>query len=934
MLQTLLTLASERTLEGRFAFGPVMCELLDVACEPFVEVRANEAIIAAAAVGDFLRTVAELIVRFDGHDVSLQLAAAEVLSRFAAETSCELVERSGAAAVLVEALRLEVACEGIASADADADAASTAVDAFAPAKQPSFLLSALVDVLCEVSSFAAGALALASRGGLALVVDILSVGFAPSDPIVSAAIGLLWNALEHSRDVIGASLPCELSSRSELLARFREQNATFCLRSERTLVVLRRILLQLCESGTRATERALRNEVVVVATLIAARSSARKHFAPSGFTAVAIECAVEATWVVHGRGAGTFATKAVEDRELLRLLWLLLARLAEEPSSARLIASSDFVPALVGALQPPYFEPETATRANSPMMMRSSSPHATTSLMPTLRALQSGASFRATYNELDVGTPVPSTNLETDTIALQLIALSVLRRLALVAPPARWAKSSTAQIIDVARKFGASRTSSLWLLAEMCADPGAAPGAAPSERAVATRHELRSLGVVRWGLEVFEDSTLPAAQREAAIVLLCRVCADVEDRAEFRRYFGIGAIVAAIRMHALPTEEQAMLASSPVAIGTARARATMNTSTKALVAEAERESGSTGAIAAFQTQRLIAATVAGVQQLVVGDVSSEEGFLAEGGVDAMVDLCAASGATASGRLTRNQIVGCIADIALSNGDALLAAKAWRGRDSRGVVSLLLSFWAEEEMRRRVPRGDSGQVIDPAHPLDAATSDGSGSGADGSPESTSNLSAISLRASQRLRRALQASRTVGFETRVPSEAARKAVEGEDLRSKVWAALCSMYPDGDFTIDAAEQLTSAEQLNLCVASRYDSFRSAQEWRDVHNALVRQRLNPIAADAIFLKAQLAKADEDAAAVVEEQADILAARVRDEQKSEMEYHREVQERAKAIGMQDKMAMMAALGGPTMEQRKAAKVRRKAMMAKSGMVE
>ena len=176
--------------------------------------------------------------------------------------------------------------------------------------------------------------------------------------------------------------------------------------------------------------------------------------------------------------------------------------------------------------------------------------------------------------------------------------------------------------------------------------------------------------------------------------------------------------------------------------------------------------------------------------------------------------------------------------------------------------------------------------------------------------------------------------VGFETRVPSEAARKAVEGEDLRSKVWAALCSMYPDGDFTIDAAEQLTSAEQLNLCVASRYDSFRSAQEWRDVHNALVRQRLNPIAADAIFLKAQLAKADEDAAAVVEEQADILAARVRDEQKSEMEYHREVQERAKAIGMQDKMAMMAALGGPTMEQRKAAKVRRKAMMAKSGMVE
>ena len=95
MLQTLLTLASERTLEGRFAFGPVMCELLDVACEPFVEVRANEAIIAAAAVGDFLRTVAELIVRFDGHDVSLQLAAAEVLSRFAAETSCELVERSG-----------------------------------------------------------------------------------------------------------------------------------------------------------------------------------------------------------------------------------------------------------------------------------------------------------------------------------------------------------------------------------------------------------------------------------------------------------------------------------------------------------------------------------------------------------------------------------------------------------------------------------------------------------------------------------------------------------------------------------------------------------------------------------------------------------------------------------------------------------------------
>ena len=923
-LEQILTLASERTLDGTHPFGAQICELLDVANEPFKEARANEAIVAAASIGSFICAVADLVVRFAGRDVSVQLAAAEVLCRFAAESSCELVERSGAAAILVKALRLEVEALG---------------------SHPSFLLGSLVDVLGEVASFGEGALGLAVSGALPLVVDILEAGFSAREPVVASALGLLWNALEQTRDILGASLPCELSTRDALLARFREQNATFCLRSERTLVVLRGLLVELCAEGGRASDRALRNEVVIVASLIAARSSARKHFAPSGFTATLLEIAVEATGAIHGRGRGAFATKAAEDRELLRLVWLLVARLASEPSSAALVAASPVIPAIIAALQPPFAPAATPTRANSPMMMRSSSPSASATLMPSLRALQSGRGYdgSAAWDETGGaavgagGAGAATSGLETDVVALQLIALSILRRLAQLAPPARWLKSSGAQILDVARKFDASRTSALWLLAEMCADGpgGAADSGAPatSERAASVRAELQALGVVRWALEVFENSTLGAAQREAALVLLCRVCAEAGCRTEFRRYFGVGAVVAAIKTHALPSVEEFAAATSPMAVGTARARTEVLASTKVMLAEADRASGDSGGVAAFEAQRLVAATVACVQQLVVGDGPSEEGFLAEGGVGALLDLCAASASSASGRLTRNQIVSCISDLSSNGAEALLAARAWRGRDGRGAVSMLLSFWTEEEVRRRVPRGGNGEVIDPAHPLDAAVA--AAGGESEGPESAS-AAAVGLRASQRLRRALRASRAVGgVEARVPSEAARSAVESDDLRSKIWSALRTLHVGGEeAAAGGGGELTSAERLNLCVAVRYDSFREAQLWRDVHNALVRQRLNPIAADAVFLKAQLEKADVEVAAVLAEQAEILAARVENEKQVEVEYHRLVEERTKAIGMQDKMAMMAALGGPTMEQRKAAKARRKAMMERSGVSE
>ena len=102
---------------------------------------------------------------------------------------------------------------------------------------------------------------------------------------------------------------------------------------------------------------------------------------------------------------------------------------------------------------------------------------------------------------------------------------------------------------------------------------GAADSGAPatSERAASVRAELQALGVVRWALEVFENSTLGAAQREAALVLLCRVCAEAGCRTEFRRYFGVGAVVAAIKTHALPSVEEFAAATSPMAVGTARA---------------------------------------------------------------------------------------------------------------------------------------------------------------------------------------------------------------------------------------------------------------------------------------------------------------------------------------------------------------------------
>ena len=192
---------------------------------------------------------------------------------------------------------------------------------------------------------------------------------------------MLWNALEHSAKAIDSGPPAP--SREELVARRRKSNAMWALASEPALACLRQLFAALLISGRASKDKELRNEVLIVANLIARHRKSHAPFrtthllqllllyataAEKGATVQSLAYGGDDETGQTGHGSGmaagasrtlavlgqpladphNYATISGPDLELKRILWALLSDLSRmDSANLDLIVRSDLVECLL-----------------------------------------------------------------------------------------------------------------------------------------------------------------------------------------------------------------------------------------------------------------------------------------------------------------------------------------------------------------------------------------------------------------------------------------------------------------------------------------------------------------------------------------------------------------------------------------------------------
>ena len=192
---------------------------------------------------------------------------------------------------------------------------------------------------------------------------------------------MLWNALEHSAKAIDSGPPAP--SREELVARRRKSNAMWALASEPALACLRQLFAALLISGRASKDKELRNEVLIVANLIARHRKSHAPFrtthllqllllyataAEKGATVQSLAYGGDDETGPTGHGSGmaagasrtlavlgqpladphNYATISGPDLELKRILWALLSDLSRmDSANLDLIVRSDLVECLL-----------------------------------------------------------------------------------------------------------------------------------------------------------------------------------------------------------------------------------------------------------------------------------------------------------------------------------------------------------------------------------------------------------------------------------------------------------------------------------------------------------------------------------------------------------------------------------------------------------
>lgn len=178
------------------------------------------------------------------------------------------------------------------------------------------------------------------------------VACSASRQAVFLSVEALWNMLEHSKEDLAQGEIC--ISLSALLKKHRAANAAFLLGNEQSVVTITSIFERLLLFGFKKADKELRNEVLVVATLVAERKASVPLFVNSGFLGLVLEYAVAAEMELPvDANPRNFATSDPVDLEFKQLAWSLIgAMAAADDATMRRVQESLFVQTLLLYLDP------------------------------------------------------------------------------------------------------------------------------------------------------------------------------------------------------------------------------------------------------------------------------------------------------------------------------------------------------------------------------------------------------------------------------------------------------------------------------------------------------------------------------------------------------------------------------------------------------
>ena len=223
------------------------------------------------------------------------------------------------------------------------------------------LTEGMLYVCLDLSEHAVNASCMCSEGISDAAIMLIDVTDSPRDIWTSKCVELLWNCLEEyfngkeDRGVNGEDTHNFISP--EELTRHDTAVVTF----ELALGVLRNLFLSLLFDGYRNADKELRNETIIVLSLIAKDERSIPYFVKSGMLTdlVTYSCAAEVGsngWFYASNPMAklrNFASVFDVDLQLKRELWLLVSDLikSDDPAVLLCVASSPFLRVLCKYLE-------------------------------------------------------------------------------------------------------------------------------------------------------------------------------------------------------------------------------------------------------------------------------------------------------------------------------------------------------------------------------------------------------------------------------------------------------------------------------------------------------------------------------------------------------------------------------------------------------
>jgi len=165
------------------------------------------------------------------------------------------------------------------------------------------------------------------------------------DPRILSSIELMWNVLEHFLEQFKSTNPSPEDMRN-ILSQYADRVVDF----GRAVPVLQSIVRFVLSDGFRLADKELRNEVVIILTMLAQFPSAVGYFIDAGLfhlliTYACIEEAGAHSWDAFSKDIGkyrNFATISDVDLEYKRGLWFIISELlrSNDTDALSIVASS------------------------------------------------------------------------------------------------------------------------------------------------------------------------------------------------------------------------------------------------------------------------------------------------------------------------------------------------------------------------------------------------------------------------------------------------------------------------------------------------------------------------------------------------------------------------------------------------------------------